>query len=525
MTPNGQLAAATLGLLEGLGVKNYIVCAGARNAPLVTSLLAGGETKGLSVWHHFDERAAAFFALGLAKRNGEPTAVLTTSGTAAAELLPAAIEAYYSGIPLVLVTADRPERFRGSGAPQAIEQVGIFGPYALESDLDGTGEWTRDEPLHFNLCFEEPSPDDRITEWGKVKLPEPEPCRASSALAAGSDFCRDAERAVVLLGELEEGGRSLVEGFLGKLRAPIWSESTSGLRECEALADLLVRDEEQIAKYAPTHVLRIGGVPSLRYWRDLETLPEIEVLSVTKRPFSGLARDSTVLPLSRFSFAGAAEDERGWVDDPTGLSEGGSDVEQGACPVFECRLAHEAGPAPYSMSSEVTHEQQAIAELSRHIPSEALVYLGNSLPIREWNAAASIDIQHSHCFASRGANGIDGQIATFLGLSGGEPEAWGIFGDLTALYDLNAPALLDQLAAGSRRIVILNNGGGRIFSRLPSMSGLTEAEKGVTENRHSCRFNHWAAMWGMGYAAWKVGDEFPEIPEGNSVIEILIDSE
>ena len=262
MTPNGQLASIALGSLEGLEVKDYIVCAGARNAPLVTSLLSGGEAKGLRVWHHFDERAAAFFALGLAKKNGEPVAVLTTSGTAVAELLPAVIEADYSGIPLVLVTADRPTRFRGSGAPQAIEQPGIFGPYAFEAELEELRDWPGDAPLHMNLCFEEPGVEDRIADWGKIEVPVPEPCGTGAALADVTNFCSKAERLVVLLGELDESVRPAVGQFLEKSGAPVWAEATSGLRE---QAELQILDEVQIAELEPTHVLRIGGVPSLRY--------------------------------------------------------------------------------------------------------------------------------------------------------------------------------------------------------------------------------------------------------------------
>jgi 2-succinyl-5-enolpyruvyl-6-hydroxy-3-cyclohexene-1-carboxylate synthase len=100
----------------------------------------------------FDERSAAFFAIGRSKLHGAPVAVVTTSGTAVAELLPATIEAYYSGIPLILITADRPARFRGTGAPQSIEQVGIFGPYASTS----LETWSRNAPLHLNVEFDEP---------------------------------------------------------------------------------------------------------------------------------------------------------------------------------------------------------------------------------------------------------------------------------------------------------------------------------------------------------------------------------
>ena len=134
--------------VRGLGVVDFCVCGGSRNAPLIAALGTG--------YTFVDERSAAFFALGRAKRDGRPVAVITTSGTAAAELLPAAVEAFYSGVPLILITADRPARFRGSGAPQSIEQVGLFGVYAT-ADIE---RWNRRVPLHINVEFDEPLIDE-----------------------------------------------------------------------------------------------------------------------------------------------------------------------------------------------------------------------------------------------------------------------------------------------------------------------------------------------------------------------------
>ena len=128
-----------------LGTRDFCVCAGSRNSPLLAVL-------GTDVYSFVDERSAAFFAIGRSKLHGAPVAVVTTSGTAAAELLPAAIEAYYSGIPLILITADRPARFRGTGAPQSIEQLGLFGVYA-ETALQS---WSGARPLHLNIEFDEP---------------------------------------------------------------------------------------------------------------------------------------------------------------------------------------------------------------------------------------------------------------------------------------------------------------------------------------------------------------------------------
>ena len=146
---NTTRAARLIDEVRAAGVTDVCVCAGSRNSPLLVVLGARDE---LRLFSFVDERSAAFFALGRAKALEAPVAVVTTSGTAVAELLPAAIEAFYSGIPLILITADRPARFRGTGAPQSIEQVGIFGVYA-ETSLE---TWTRTRPLHLNIEFDEP---------------------------------------------------------------------------------------------------------------------------------------------------------------------------------------------------------------------------------------------------------------------------------------------------------------------------------------------------------------------------------
>ncbi|MDF1825754.1 MAG: 2-succinyl-5-enolpyruvyl-6-hydroxy-3-cyclohexene-1-carboxylic-acid synthase [Verrucomicrobiales bacterium] len=513
MNGNAELAGATLAYLAGVGVKHVMVCAGARNAPLVTSLLVTRGTAGWRIWHHFDERTASFFALGLGKKSREPVAVITTSGTAVAELLPSAVEAYYAGVPLILVTADRPVVYRGSGAPQAIEQVGIFGSYAPlaidvqgVSDLDGFRKWNRAEPVHLNLCFEEPSPDDLVSHWEPVELP-------LLKLESGHDdnqsieaFVTNSKKLIVLLGELEAGWRLPVESFLAGIGVPVWAEATSGLRESERLAGQLIRMEGGVADLKPREILRIGGVPSLRFWRDLEGCGEIAVMSVSRRPFSGLARLSQLLLIDEFPCWNRGSNSIQISGDPL-IEEGFKPAEQPPLKGF-----------PDSEPAMI----RAVSEL---IPEEALVYLGNSLPIREWNLAASFRPAHPQCFASRGANGIDGQVATFLGLSDAEEESWGIFGDLTALYDLNAPALFAQLTKARRRLVIMNNGGGKIFSRLPGLAGLDDASKAVTENHHEQGFKSWAEMWGLRHMTWKAGDPAPVLTDDDVLIEVILDNE
>lgn len=536
MTANAVLAAATLGHLHGLGVREYVVCAGARNAPLVGSLLASAEEKSLRLWHHFDERAAAFFALGRTQVTGRPVAVVTTSGTAAAELLPAAVESHYTATPLVLVTADRPVSFRGSGAPQAIEQAGLFGSYAFgidvvqETDLSQVVKWRENGPLHLNVCFEEPKAEDRVMDWASIDFP-PVAIEPPESTAGLLGFLAASERLLVILGDLPRDWADPVRVFLLRLGAPFWAEATSGLREDSSLEPLRLPSERDVVRFDADAVLRIGGVPSLRFWRDVEERSDLEVFSLSHRHFSGLARESRLLTVVEFPDLAVLLEERPDL------------VVTEPCQVGDQTLLNR-------LFDEFPGSEPALfRRLSEVIPEEALVFLGNSLPIREWNLAASLTKPHPSCFANRGANGIDGEVATFLGLSEGkggnqspvaraarpylphrvgtdgrgEGESWAILGDLTALYDGNALAFLPQLSSRRLRVVVINNGGGRIFSRLASMSSFSEDDKRVTENRHDRRFAAWAAMWDFDHVEWRADEPFPELPDGPVIVEVLPD--
>jgi 2-succinyl-5-enolpyruvyl-6-hydroxy-3-cyclohexene-1-carboxylate synthase len=150
---NLERARRLIQQVRELGASDFCTCAGSRNSPLLAVLADADDAR---LFSFVDERSAAFFALGRVKLQGRPAAVVTTSGTAVAELLPAVVEAHYSSLPLILITADRPGRFHGSGAPQAIEQAGIFGAYAATS----IESWDRTKPLHINIEFDEPRIDE-----------------------------------------------------------------------------------------------------------------------------------------------------------------------------------------------------------------------------------------------------------------------------------------------------------------------------------------------------------------------------
>jgi 2-succinyl-5-enolpyruvyl-6-hydroxy-3-cyclohexene-1-carboxylate synthase len=458
-----------------LGAADFCVCAGSRNAPLLAILGASD----LRVFSFVDERSAAFFALGRAKLTGRPAAVVTTSGTAVAELLPAAIEAHYSGTPLILITADRPTRYRGTGAPQSIEQEEIFGVYA------------RGSVTHINVEFDEPLIDEKVARWSAGVSPASPQARnilPSTAAArtraepAGEDasapFTR-AKRPLVILGALNSSERTTVREFAEKLSAPIYAEPLSGLREDPALAHLLIiAGERMIGRGDFDSVIRIGNVPTLRFWRDLdESRGNLPLISFSALPFTGCSRGE-VHPLEAIpsDVTPRDRDEAFFADD-----------------------CERAAAIAQILDDEPESELSMFRALSKTIPPNARVYLGNSLPIREWDLAATREPRGFEIAANRGANGIDGQLSTFFGQCDPSRPNVCIVGDLTAIYDSNAPWIVPQLDAGSDwRIVIINNGGGRIFSRVPSLRNLDSSmRERIIENAHAIRFDHWATMWGI----------------------------
>jgi 2-succinyl-5-enolpyruvyl-6-hydroxy-3-cyclohexene-1-carboxylate synthase len=511
--------AAIDGLLAA-GVRTFCVCPGGRNAPLVEVLdaLPPGAADVLSF---FDERSAGFFALGRARRDRSPVAVVTTSGTAAAELLPAMVEGHYASVPLVAVTADRPRAFRGSGAPQAIEQANLFGEYAeLSIDADHADHlrpWPPLEgPAHVNLCFAEPL----LADWDPSVVPtggeagaSPHNCLTAGSLwreapASRTEAAASPTRAIdaflaavgsplVIVGGLRrQDDREAAERFCQSLGAPVLADASSGLRR-DALAPLL-RSGDAAAhrgfeRGVFDSVIRIGDVPSFRVWRDLDLALTVPVLSVARARWRGLTRGTHVqvpadlplpLPLhaARPSAAGVAE-----------LLE------------WDRRLD---GATDSLLEALPTSEPGLIRRLSVTIPRGSFVYLGNSLPIREWSRFATLLDRGFLMGENRGANGIDGQVASFLGWARPEVENWAIVGDLTALYDLSALWALRHLETFRLRIVVINNGGGRIFERMYTSERY--------QNRHQIGFAAWAAMWGAEYH-----DALPRGPIGPAaVIEI-----
>lgn len=490
-------AAKELNELLGRGVRQFVVCGGARNAPILEWL---SQVEGAEVYSHFEERGAGFFALGRTMVTGEPCAVVVTSGTAVAELLPAVIEAFYQLRPLVIISADRPVEFRGSGAPQAIEQEGIFGSYAA----DKLSFWEGRGPLHVNLPLEE-----EVALGFPACLEEYLLLAKTFNVAPLAQWLRTGifKGLVVMVGGLDEQDREEVFYFCQALGVPVLADATSGLRE--ALGELVMVDGDRLLREEPPgKVLRIGEVPVGRFWRDLEAMPAVEVFSITRSGFSGLARESDVVQGS-----------------PARVVRGLGEVEEvGDVLEYLPRARRRESRVEELLEAYPDSEPGLLRELSLFAAQGDSVFLGNSLPIREWNDFAQRAQPVTLVRACRGANGIDGQLSAWLGATVEEGRAWGVFGDVTALYDLASPHLLSAVEQEERVLVVLNNDGGRIFERLPRLATMSESCQQWMTTPHGRSLEQWAAMWGMSYFRVSNREELDcldSLPAGTSVVEVV----
>lgn len=487
-TLNAQLAHEIIRQCSLLGMKHFCICPGGRNAVFIDCLDACYPENKSYFFH--DERAACFFALGLAKKLNEPIGVITTSGSAVAELFPSIMEAYYTSLPILAITADRPKKFRGTGAPQSAEQKNIFGVYCpLSFDVDEIKDfnlalWNLQGPAHVNVCLEEsyahlflkyPMIAHTNTIKKENKLDKKEECFQELI-----SFLNQSSFPIVIVGGLLAKDKEAVIHFLLYLNLPTYCEAISGIREEERLNKLVIRSPNHIIKfshcsgYKVDSVLRIGSVPTLRFWRDLEDL-KLPVYSISHLPFSGLSEKKVHhVDLSKFlSSYPKSNLQKETYNNYLFMDKTLSDSVQTL------------------LDLEPNSEQTLIHHLSEIIPEDAQIFLGNSLSIRNWDLYATFENKSYEIFANRGVNGIDGQISTFLGLVDSKKSNWAIIGDLTALYDLSAPWVLNQLETKNITIVIINNQGGKIFEPL--------FKNPKIQNNHSHSFEAFAAMWKMKY--------------------------
>jgi 2-succinyl-5-enolpyruvyl-6-hydroxy-3-cyclohexene-1-carboxylate synthase len=459
VTSSTELGRAVVGrLLEG-GVREIVLAPGSRNAPLAFAAYDAAEAGLLRLHTRLDERSAGFLALGLTKV-GSPAAVICTSGTAVANLHPAMLEAAHAGVPLVAVTADRPERLRGTDANQTTDQIGIFGTLIPTVDLGTVGAVPRalapvsaadrhGLPLHLNIRLDDPLvPEDR---WRPEVVP-PEPVGKEPGWWRGppgdTTTLTVGPRTVVVAGD--DAGPP-ARGLAESAGWPLLAEPSSGSRTGEhaircyrlLLGGPLGEEIERVVVF---------GHPTLsRPVSRLLARKGVEVWAA-KTPGLGLNRPYPVV--GTFDRAEAS------ATDPTDWFERWRDADAATGRSLDALLAAEPDLTPYDVAGAV----------ARALPPEGLLVVGASSPIRD------LDLMvprypvggRRKVLANRGLSGIDGVVSTAVGAALGRTSdrSLALVGDVTFLHDSNGLVRGAHEPEPDLTIVVVNDDGGSIFAML-----------------------------------------------------------
>jgi 2-succinyl-5-enolpyruvyl-6-hydroxy-3-cyclohexene-1-carboxylate synthase len=466
------------------GVVHAAAAPGSRSTPLLLALRAH---ENLRLHVFVDERSAAFFALGIGLATNRPAVVLTTSGTAAAELLPAVIEAHHAGVPLIVCTADRPPESQGVGAPQTIDQARLYGATLRwradpgVPDVSAAGSWRslaaravceargvggRPGPVHLNLPFREPLvgrpgslPPARSgeTPWHQVRR---SPACSPSTVSDVTELVAN-RRGLIVAGA---GGDDPdgIQQLAASLGWPVLADPRSGCRRSGsttvAAFDSLLRHRTFADELTPEVVIRAGGPPASRVLAEWLTASGAEQIVVdTHGTWVDPERNAAVVVAA----------------DPGALCRAVAGRRPAPCPppwldTWACAEAAAQGAIDEVLGRHAEPTEPGVARtLFDWLPSEATLFVSSSMPVRdlEWFARPRPDVR---VLANRGANGIDGIVSTVLGVAAarpGSPTA-GLVGDLALLHDGGG------LLGAARRdvscvLVVVDNDGGGIFSFLP----------------------------------------------------------
>ncbi|CAG1008566.1 2-succinyl-5-enolpyruvyl-6-hydroxy-3-cyclohexene-1-carboxylate synthase [Myxococcaceae bacterium] len=524
-------------LLEGLvsgGVDTMCLCPGSRSTPLVA---AAARLPGLRIRSHLDERSAAFFALGVARASRRPVAIVCTSGTAAANFLPAVVEANHARVPLLVLSADRPAELRDCGAGQTIDQVRLYGSNVrafFEAPTPSPGlelerlarslasravraalgrAWG---PVHLNLPFREPLEP----PLESASLPQRPSSRAIEAVIAPTRHAEgasaeavdrmarrfsDAERGVIVAGPIDRDPElaASVGRLARSLGWPILAEPISQLRAGEALGDAVVtahhdaflRDAAFAATKRPDLALRIGDTPTgkpLRRWLEADPETEIWLIDPDGVGHDPSRRASAILSLEPAPLCAAVASKIEAIGPraPSALARALGRADSIAARVIESRLD----------ASETLLTPAAVREVAASLPDAASVFLSNSMPVRDADTFWPVRPRSLRFFANRGANGIDGIVSTALGVaSAGTAPLVLVSGDLAFLHDVGGLFAARDFE-GSCTIVVLNDDGGGIFSFLPiAEHGESVRFRELFRLEHGIDLAPAAALYGLGF--------------------------
>jgi 2-succinyl-5-enolpyruvyl-6-hydroxy-3-cyclohexene-1-carboxylate synthase len=503
-------ASALVDELARAGVRHACISPGSRSAPLALAFAAHTKIEDRS---HLDERSAGFFALGLARGTRTPVALVCTSGTAAANYLPAVMEADHSRVPLLVLTADRPPELRDCGAGQTVDQLKLYGSFvrffaevtpptleaaslrhlrtlACRAVAESLGAPAG--PVHLNLPFREPLAPievaedlravenlDALSVDGRSPQPMTIVRKTVPPVPSEQDVEQLAERIAaeprgwVVVGPLDVGPEEA--GEIARLATaagwPLLADPLSQLRSGRHDRRLMVDAHDAVLRahafvdsHAPAVVLRFGAMPTSKPYRQwLEAHPEVEQMVVDPHGWSDptslaaeLVRSDPIGLSRRIAARLEPRSQQPFSPFATAWAEAGQRARQ----VIDAHLAR----------SELLSEPRVARLLADLMPDPANLFVGNSMPVRDVDQVWPSGERVLRVFGNRGVSGIDGTISSAFGTAAaGRLPLVALIGDLALLHSWTG--LLDvQTSPVDATVVVLDNGGGGIFHLLPGMS-------------------------------------------------------
>ncbi|MEH6995317.1 2-succinyl-5-enolpyruvyl-6-hydroxy-3-cyclohexene-1-carboxylic-acid synthase [Neobacillus drentensis] len=537
------LAAFVVELVQ-TGIKDVVVSPGSRSTPMAMVMAEHPE---LNIHIHVDERSAAFFALGIAKATNKPVAILCTSGTAAANYFPAIIEARYSRVPLLVLTADRPHELREVGAPQAIDQIHLYGQHvkwfadmALPETSNELIRYARTVgaraaaiasqapagPVHLNFPFREPlipKLDEEIFElkerpMGYVQVRNGELTIREDEFREISQKLKGYDKGIIVCGDIADNQfAQAVTELSAALKFPVLadplSQLRSGLHPLENIVeayDTFLRNEDAKEYLKPDVILRFGAMPvSKALTIFLKENHQAEQFVIDG---AGGWRDPATLS-TEMIFC----DESIFCEQLSGLTE----IKESTEFLEKWREINELTKANMALikDTQMLSEGRLFYQIAEMLPEEATLFVGNSMPIRDLDSFFLNNHKSIKVMANRGANGIDGTVSTALGAALYSQPLYLVLGDLTFFHDLNG-LIAAKLYGIDIRIIVVNNNGGGIFSFLPQSQHPKNFEL-LFGTPLNLEFEHAVRMFNGNYTKVKDWDHFRGLMKQSSDVKGL----
>lgn len=495
---NTLWASVIVETLVKLGLRTAIICPGSRSAPLAIAFARHPEVKALSI---LDERSAAFFALGHARRTATPTAIICTSGTAGANFYPAIIEAHASQIPLIALTADRPPELLDCHAGQTIDQTKLFGQYPnwqttlslprlpqlryLRQTLKFAWEkalWPVPGPVHINCPFQDPLfPSD---EPGVQVLQEEfnedaffESVQPLSIARSTLSFdqipietWQRCSRGLIIAGPAQPSDPLAYCGAVAQLSEylgwPVIAEGLSPLRNYASLNPYLIssyaialKNKALAEAFAPEQVIQIGPLPTSKELRAWLTHFSPKQWVIDPRDHNLDSTHGQTISL-RTSVEALVEHLSIETRQPN--------IQEPSYLINWMQIEATLVSAIQAQIKEITElwESKITWLLGNHLPRESSIFISNSMPVRDVEWFWPKSDSHVRPYFNRGANGIDGTLSTAMGMAFGQESNVLLTGDLAFLHDINGLRTSPQWT-GHLTVIVVNNDGGGIFEMLP----------------------------------------------------------